>query len=118
MIIKTISIRSRLILITALITLLLGFVVLICMDSSSHTSSREELLLHRSALNTEILALQQLFVSLNLENEKNLMADFHRQLRFVEIALQKVISHDIIRKNPELVNLLMTNIKNLEASLQ
>lgn len=105
MIIKTISIRSRLILITALITLLLGFVILICMDSSSHTSSREELLLHRSALNTEILTLQQLFVSLNLENEKNLMADFHRQLRFVEIALQKVISHDIIRKNPELVSI-------------
>ena len=105
MIINTISIRSRLILITALITLLLGFVVLVCLDSSSHTASREKLLLHRSALNTETLALQQLFVSLNMEIEKTLMADFHRQLRFVEIALQKVISHDIIMKNPELVSI-------------
>ena len=69
MIIKTISIRSRLILITALISLLLGFVVLISMDSSSHTSSREELLLHRSALNTEVLALQQLFVFQPMENK-------------------------------------------------
>jgi PAS domain S-box-containing protein len=105
MIIKSISLRSRLILITTLIMLLFGFVVMICMDSSSQTASKEELLLFRSALNTETLALQQIFVSLNLEEEKNLMTDFHRQLRVVETALQRVSSHEIIRKYPELVSI-------------
>jgi len=121
MIIRNISVRSKLIMTTLVLVMLLVILALIYLDTSRRVESHAELLKERSGLNSNYLALQNSFQSLKTEENPVEKANLLRQLHQVEERVQKLLSHEITfreealaRKTDQILSLL----KRFEESLR
>lgn len=103
MIIRNLSVRAKLILTTLVIVLLLTFLALIFLDANRGAAGQYELIKARSELTTEVLALQNQFHELLLEDGSGQLAAFQSQVLLVEEQLRKVGQHEIPARDAELV---------------
>ena len=113
MIIRNISVRSKLILTTLILVMLMTLLALIYMDASRHVVSQSELLKDRSELNTGFLSLQNSFYTLTAEERPGDLADLVRQIHQVEEQLRMVMLHEtttldagVVRKADQILSLL------------
>ena len=83
MIIRNISVRSKLIMTTLVLVMLLIILALIYMDTSRRVESHAELLKERSGLNSNYLSLQNSFQALKTEESPVEKANLLRQLHQV-----------------------------------
>ncbi len=100
MIIRSISIRSKLHLITVVIVVILMILALIYMDASKRISGEAELLQKRSVLQSEYLALTTTFQKMVLDDERNLITRSIGQIRRTEEQLREILNHDLLQDNP------------------
>lgn len=113
MIIRNISVRSKLILTTLIVVMLLTLLALIYTDASRRVVSQSELLKDRSELNTGFLSLQNSFYTLATEERPGELADLLRQIHQVEEQLRLVMLHEtpprdegMVRKADQILSLL------------
>ena len=113
MIIRNISVRSKLILTTLILVMLLTLLALVYMDASSRMVSQSELLRDHSELNSGFLSLQNQFHTLATEERPGELADLLRQIHQVEEELRIVMLHEttarfegVIRKADQILSLL------------
>lgn len=103
MIIRNISVQAKLILTTLVIVLLLTFLTLVYLDVSRRTAGQSELIKERSELTSEVLALQNLFHTLLLEDGSGQLAAFQSQVLVVEEQLRGVMQDETTSGDRELV---------------
>ncbi len=96
MIIRSISIRSKLQLTTMVIVLLLALLALIYMDASKKTSDTKALLEERSIMQSEYLAYHHTFQRVVLNNESGLTGSLINQLHQAEAQLRMIMDHEVV----------------------
>jgi PAS domain S-box-containing protein len=113
MIIRNISIRSKLIMATPILVLLMMLLALIYLDATRRVVSQSELLKARTELNSGFLSLQNKFYNLSAEERPGELSDFLQQIRQMEEQIRLLISHEtlsreesVIRKSEEILSLL------------
>ena len=102
MIIRNVSIKSKLILATALIVLLLMVLSLIYLDSSRGLEVQSALLKVRSELNSEFLGLQNRFLALSAEDHPGEFSDLIQSLHRTEEKIGPVRSQELVAKNEQI----------------
>ncbi len=109
MIIRSITIRSKLQLTTLVILVILVLLALIYMSAYEQNKDDEELLQKRFMLQSEYISLSTLYHRLVLDNEAHLTATCIAQIRKVEDQLRIIINHDLkfqqsqIQRNSKLI---------------
>ena len=113
MIIRNISVQSKLILTTLVLVVLLLVMMLVYMDASRRMVNQSELLKARTELNSGYLSLQNSFHNLVSEERPGNLADLLRQIPVVEKQVRRVMTHEIaapdrevLRKSEQLLTLL------------
>jgi len=113
MIIRNVSIRSKLILTTLVLVMLLTLLALIYLDASSRVVSQSEFLKDRSELNSGFLSLQNSFYALSDDERPGELADLLQQIHRVKEQIRSVIEHetysrkkDVNRKAEQISSLL------------
>ncbi|NOR34930.1 MAG: HAMP domain-containing protein, partial [Bacteroidales bacterium] len=96
MIIRSISIRSKLQLTTLVVVLLLTLLALIYMDATKKNSRATELLQERSILQSEYLSLNNTFQRIVLDSESNLTAALISQLHRFEEQLRTLVDQEVV----------------------
>ena len=96
MIIRSISIRSKLQLTTLVVVLLLTLLALIYMDATKKNSRATELLQERSILQSEYLSLNNTFQRIVLDGESNLTAALIGQLHRFEEQLRTLVDQEVV----------------------
>jgi len=112
MIIKSISIRSKLQLTTLLMVLFLVVLALIYMDVSKKSSARQDLLKERSTLQSEYFSLNTTFNRILLDDESNMTAVCISQIHRVEEQMRIIAGHDAV-SDLEQINLKSSQIFSL-----
>jgi methyl-accepting chemotaxis protein len=113
MIIRNISIQTKLILTTLLLVMLLILMSLIYKDASRRMAGQQELLKARSELNSRYLALQDSFHNLAPGERPGSLADLMRLISGAEEQVRRVMDHefiapdrDVLRKSEQLLTLM------------
>ena len=96
MIIRSISIRSKLQLTTLVVVLLLILLALIYMDASKKNSRATELLQERSIQHSEYLSINNTFQQMMLDGESNLTAALISQLHRFEEQLRMLVDQEVV----------------------
>ena len=121
MIIRNISVRSKLIITTLVLVLLLMFLALIYMDASRRVESHAELLTDRSGLNSNYVTLQNSFQTLKKEESPVGRANLLRQVHQVEEQVEKILSHEITIREEGLAgktDQILSLLKRFEETLR
>ncbi|MCK5691992.1 MAG: GAF domain-containing protein, partial [Bacteroidales bacterium] len=113
MIIRNISIRSKLIMATLILVLMMMMLALIYLDATRRVVSQSELLKDRTELISGFLSLQNKFYNLSAEERPGELSDFLQQIHQVEEQIRLLISHETLsreenvgRKSGEILSLL------------
>lgn len=125
MILRNISVRSKLILTTLILVLVLVLLAVIYMDASRRVESYAELLKDRTELASRFLSLQNSFHVQNREENVVQTTDLLRKLHQVEEGLHQIRSHEITlreegvaRKTDQILSLLTRFEESLSISGQ
>ena len=121
MIIRNISIRSKLIMTTLIMVLLLTVLALIYLDATSRVVSQSEFLRDHAELNKEFLSLQNSFYALSEEGRPGELSDILQQIHRVEEQVNTVLTHDTSFRNEGVKRRLKqvrSLLKNFEETLR
>jgi methyl-accepting chemotaxis protein len=121
MIIRNISIRSKLILTSLILVILLSLLALIYMDASRRLASQSELLNDRSKLNTEFLALQNSFHSLLPGQRPEELAELLQQIHGTEEQIRVLLAYDISSRAESVMrkaDQILTQLERFEENLR
>jgi len=121
MIIRNISIRSKLILATSLLVLLLMALVLVYLDSSRQVENQSGFLKDRTELNSRFLSLQNNFYSLSAEERPGDLAEFLQQVHRVDEQIRYVAAHQISSRNEPIshkADQMLSLLERLEETLR
>jgi len=103
MIIRNISVRTKLLLTTLIVVLVLVVLTLIFADASNRLDKQAILLKDRSELNSGFLSLQTNFYSLAREGGAGEVALFLQELHQVEEQIHVVLLHETTAQNESIV---------------
>jgi len=117
MIIRNISIRSKLIMTTLFLVMLLTLLALIYLDATRRVESQSEFLRDRSELNKGFQSLQNSFYSLSAEGRPGELSDLLQQRDGLEEDLRTVLAHEISSRE-ESVTRKAEQIRSLLVSLE
>jgi len=116
MIIRNITIRSKLIMTTLFLVMLLILLALIYLDATRRVESQSAFLKERSELNGSFLSLQNSFYSLSTEERPGELSDLLQQRDLLDENLRTVLSHEISSGEEDL-NRKAEQIRSLLVSL-
>lgn len=102
MIIKSITIRTKLMLTTLVTVLLLVILALIYLDASRHSGTRQVLFEELSALQSEYHSLNSTFLRMVLHKESSLTAGCLGHVRQVEDRLRKIIARESLSQEAQI----------------
>lgn len=114
MIIKNISVRSKLIMATLALVMLLIILGLVYMDAARRVESQSELLKAQSELNSGFLSLQNSYYALTSDERPGNTADLLRQILQVEEQVQNIMLHEIAADNRDLLRIADRAISQLQ----
>ncbi|MCK5135668.1 MAG: PAS domain S-box protein [Bacteroidales bacterium] len=121
MIIRSITIRSKLLLTTLVIVLLLVVLALTYMDAARRAGNEQVLLEERSALQSEYHSLNTTFHRMVLDEENGLTATCIHQARQVEDRLRNIIARESLSQEAQ-INLkseqIFTTLKRIRNDLR
>ena len=103
MIIKGISIRTKLMLTTLVTLVFLVVLSLVLLDSSLRISSQNELFKERSTMLSEMRSLEHSFHRLVLEEEFGLLATCSGQARRLEARIRDLILHESLEQEQQII---------------
>ena len=96
MIIRSISIRSKIQLTSLVIVLLLGVLALIYMDAAKESSEKRDLLQERSILQSEFFSLSNIFNRIVLDDNPGMTAACISQVHRVEQQFRIITGHEAV----------------------